>query len=347
MTMKQAKPTPAQARLEPGMSGGMVAHTALFALAHGLEPATLERATGLTMSELAAPDARFDNAVLPAIWRCMLDAHPDTCLPLDLARVVPPDFLGPLAFGVHYAETLRAALDVMVRYRRILSDELEAGVELDGEFARCWFRHPYDDDDAGAAALVGLALGVRFVTELVAVPEALVGVELSHAPLGPPARYAEQLGVPARFETGRNAMILRADFLDVRPEHSSSTLFVYIEKRLDLAWERLRTKDDLFEVRAGIAALAKRSEYGAEPLAKHLGLSLRVLQRQVAAHETTVRQLIDEAREANARELLGDPRLSVDEVAFLLGYSNERAFRRSFKRTNGTTPAQFRRERRS
>ncbi|MCB9751252.1 MAG: helix-turn-helix transcriptional regulator [Myxococcales bacterium] len=74
--------------------------------------------------------------------------------------------------------------------------------------------------------------------------------------------------------------------------------------------------------------------------------ALRSLQRRVHDEGTSLRALIDEARLAGARELLGDDRLSIDEVAFLLGYSELRSFTRAFKRWTGVTPARFRRERR-
>ncbi|MEQ8273537.1 MAG: helix-turn-helix domain-containing protein [Deltaproteobacteria bacterium] len=84
-------------------------------------------------------------------------------------------------------------------------------------------------------------------------------------------------------------------------------------------------------------------EYGAKALASRLRLSLRALQREVSRHGTTVRALLDEARCAQAKRLLQDRRLSVDEIAFVLSYSDERAFRRAFKRMTGESPAQFRR----
>ena len=50
-------------------------------------------------------------------------------------------------------------------------------------------------------------------------------------------------------------------------------------------------------------------------------------------------------RLANARELLASDRLSIDEVAFLVGYSELRSFTRALKRWTGETPARFRRRR--
>ena len=114
---------------------------------------------------------------------------------------------------------------------------------------------------------------------------------------------------------------------------------------MNLARDRLVVPDDspeLSGVREAIAHNAERSEYGAQALARQLNMSLRALQRLTHEHGISVRQLLDDAREANARQFLSDPRLSVEAIAFLLGYSDDRAFRRAFKRWTGQTPAEFR-----
>ena len=97
-------------------------------------------------------------------------------------------------------------------------------------------------------------------------------------------------------------------------------------------------------VRWAIADGAAEGDFGAATLARRLGVGIRALQRRVAAEGITLRTLIEEARSSSARALLSDVRLSVDEVAALLGYADERAFRRAFKRLAGQSPAQYRRE---
>lgn len=129
------------------------------------------------------------------------------------------------------------------------------------------------------------------------------------------------------------------------PAQPEPSLFRAIEAHLDLVQTRLLRGIDeapLDRVRATIVQRAHRSRCDAEGLARSLGMSLRSLQRHTQRHGARLRGLIDEVREAQARELLRDDRLSVDEIAFLVGYSDDRAFRRAFKRRTGTTPAAFR-----
>ena len=46
---------------------------------------------------------------------------------------------------------------------------------------------------------------------------------------------------------------------------------------------------------------------------------------------------------AHAMKLLSSQKLNLEEVSFLLGYSEVRAFARAFKRQSGQTPSDFRR----
>ena len=71
-------------------------------------------------------------------------------------------------------------------------------------------------------------------------------------------------------------------------------------------------------------------------------MSRRTLQRRLAAQQTTLTALREEVRKELALAWLGEPRLSITEVAYLLGFSRPSAFHRAFKRWTGQTPAGFR-----
>ena len=73
-------------------------------------------------------------------------------------------------------------------------------------------------------------------------------------------------------------------------------------------------------------------------------MSVRTAQRITAEHGTTIQGLIEKVREHRAIELLRDNRNDIGSIAFLLGYSDERAFRRAFQRWVGQTPSDYRRQ---
>ncbi|MEL6337736.1 MAG: helix-turn-helix domain-containing protein, partial [Pseudomonadota bacterium] len=71
-------------------------------------------------------------------------------------------------------------------------------------------------------------------------------------------------------------------------------------------------------------------------------MSPRAAQRVAARAGTSLQDMIEEARRANAEAFLSDPTITIETVATMLGYSDDRAFRRAFKRWTGTSPSDYR-----
>jgi len=79
-----------------------------------------------------------------------------------------------------------------------------------------------------------------------------------------------------------------------------------------------------------------------EDIAKRVGMSGRTLQRRLAELGFAFAELLDATRRSLAERYLADRRLSLPEVAYLLGYREQASFFRAFRRWHATTPASFR-----
>lgn len=76
-------------------------------------------------------------------------------------------------------------------------------------------------------------------------------------------------------------------------------------------------------------------------IAKHLGLTDRTLQRQLANEKTTFQILLSESRQAKAKTLLKN-KLSIQEISNLLGYADISHFSRAFKKWTNMMPSNYR-----
>jgi len=85
---------------------------------------------------------------------------------------------------------------------------------------------------------------------------------------------------------------------------------------------------------------------GGEPSIEHVALALhmsqRTLQRQLHLEGVSFRSLLDDVRKTLAGELVASPALSLQEVTFLLGYTDHSNFYRAFRRWFGCSPGSFR-----
>lgn len=99
----------------------------------------------------------------------------------------------------------------------------------------------------------------------------------------------------------------------------------------------------LTTLRRSIMENASRGEFTATAAAATAKLSLRTAQRLTREHGSSLQQLIDEVRLANAKNFLSDPAINISKVGHLLGYADVRAFRRAFKRWTNFSPKEYRR----
>jgi AraC-like DNA-binding protein len=77
-------------------------------------------------------------------------------------------------------------------------------------------------------------------------------------------------------------------------------------------------------------------------IAAQLDMSERQLRRELEAARVGFRGLLERLRRERAAQLLGETRISVDEAAFVLGFSEVSAFSRAFKRWYTVPPTEYR-----
>jgi AraC-like DNA-binding protein len=77
----------------------------------------------------------------------------------------------------------------------------------------------------------------------------------------------------------------------------------------------------------------------AAAIAKHLGMSARSLSRHLAQEGTSFGDVLDELRHRLAVRYLEDRQIALQQIAWLLGYSEAGAFNHAFKRWTGTSPS--------
>jgi AraC-like DNA-binding protein len=207
--------------------------------------------------------------------------------------------------------------------------------------------------DAGAAALdaefcLGYVVGVgrRFAGKDVAPRE----VRFRHAAPADPvhaAALADVFRCAVVFDQPRNEIVFKRALLDVPQLLRDESVALLLRARAE----------QLLAEQAGGARLGQRitdlvayapdvESIDGAALARRLGMSVRTLRRRCAELDTSLATLIENARRDVARSALAgiEP---IKAIAVRLGYSEQSAFHRAFKRWTGMTPGQYRASRRA
>lgn len=77
-------------------------------------------------------------------------------------------------------------------------------------------------------------------------------------------------------------------------------------------------------------------------MASWFNMTSRTLHRRLVSENTSYRQILEEVKESLAVSYLSNTDLSIKEIAYFLGYEDDRNFSRAFKRWQGTSPSQYR-----
>ena len=80
-----------------------------------------------------------------------------------------------------------------------------------------------------------------------------------------------------------------------------------------------------------------------EALARKLNTSSRTLRRHLTTQGTSYKEILDDVRSHLAKEYLRTTRMSIDDIAGTLGFSDAANFRHAFRRWTQKSPSDFRR----
>jgi AraC-like DNA-binding protein len=164
-------------------------------------------------------------------------------------------------------------------------------------------------------------------------------VHVTHA--APPyrAEYDRIFRAPVTFESDTNALVtdesVLANLCPQPPRHVSEILAAHAEAQL----ERLElAKSTRGRVESLMTPALPNGGMSMDATARTLGLSRQSLFRKLKAEGVTFSEVVDDLRQKMARHYLNGAKASVNETAYLVGFSDPAAFSRAFKRWTGSSP---------
>lgn len=148
---------------------------------------------------------------------------------------------------------------------------------------------------------------------------------------------------PIEFEAPYDEFELPLSLYENPQQSVNPALSAFFVKHAEELLRQHDTEDTLRgRVRQEILAQLPNGELSLGLVARRLGMSERSLRRYLTEENTSFSDLVAEVRYERARVLLDSPRLSLAEIAYLLGFSNVSAFSRAFKAWSGKAPGQYR-----
>ncbi|WP_186109055.1 AraC family transcriptional regulator [Burkholderia gladioli] len=158
------------------------------------------------------------------------------------------------------------------------------------------------------------------------------------------ALYAEYLGCPCDFDAEQCELIYDSAILELRPHlahrHSAALLQDTCDRLIGQAKTSSGASGEVYQL-----LMRSPGEFpGMEAVAATLGMTSRTLRRRLESEGTSFVAIVDDVRCSLAIEYLRTTRMSTEDVAMLVGFTDVANFRRALKRWTGKGAAEIREE---
>ncbi|MEV0246207.1 AraC family transcriptional regulator [Nocardia sp. NPDC050712] len=309
---------------------------------HGLGPDEVLRGTGIDKQLLDDPAGEVTAAQELALIRNLVTRLGDPPgLGIEAGLRNRLTMHGIYGLAILSSPTLRAALSLAVRY-----------IGLTTSFSRAWLAaegaevYVFYDDTAVPADLRGFLLerdAASLITDFATMsagPPPLIRIEVAGGLSARLRDLFEAQGVACVAGADPHLLVFDGGGLErPMPMASPMTARMFDEECAEL----LRRRGLHRGVAGAVRELLMRRLHGRvsqEDVAASLHMSLRTMRRRLAEEGTSYRRLCTETYGSLAEDLLSTG-LTVEDVAFRMGYSGAPSFSNAFKQWRGVSPGRF------
>jgi AraC-like DNA-binding protein len=328
------------------VSAGLARKLVDLATSKGAVEAALIGAAGINAEDLLEQDARLPLRSYVNLMSAAKDLTRDPALALRFGATVDMSEFSVVGLIFQTCETILESLSQINRYGRLIV-EVDTGTNDRFQLKRCdgalWLVDTRRDADPFPELTE--ATFARFISmtrRFVSTP-LVEQVHVTHSPPAHRAEYDRVFGAPTLFDRDWNAMRVDEAGLNTPIAAQPRYAFAILGNHADsLLADLENSKSIRGAVESLLIPILHTEGANMRSVATKLGRSRQGLYRQLREEGVTFQKVLDDLRHRMAVAYISGGRVSVNEAAFLVGFSDPAAFSRAFKRWTGASPRAMR-----
>lgn len=334
----------------PHLSGG--SKTALsgyvLAMAHAISEAGIDykklmNDVGLDHSRLEDFGFRYSQEKVTALWQLAVATTGDENFGLKVAKHIRPSSYHVVGQAMICSATLRSAAKRFARFARLISDSADASFTESDH--RCELKVVVDTGgalplyQAFDTILAGFLEYCRWITHDELVPQE---VNFTHSEVANPDEYDAIFRCPVNYGQDKNSLVFCCEDLSRSiPGGNEELASLLDELAARYLQERLQGRFSR-RVREVLLAKLPHGEPSRAETAQTLAMTERTLARRLTEENTTFYEILKQLREEQAYAFLKHTEMTIEDIAYSLGFSDRGSFSRAFKGWTGTRPSEWR-----
>ncbi len=288
------------------------------------------------------PSARIAYKNLEIAWERFFEITGDECLGLRFAEYWHPGHLGPLGHAWLSSKTLFEAVTRLERFIHMISKRFNVEavennetfiIKIERQNIQKGLHFLMDGMMAVLVTMFRMNLGKSFKP---------FSVHLVRPEPGCMGQFKTFFQCPVHFNANENLLIVDKNVMHV-PLTGSNPIIADMSDRIIIDYlAKMEDSNILDRVKSEILHQLPTGNFSESSVASSLHKSSRTIQRLLSDQGTSFSELVNETRKDLALRYISDSKITITEIAFMLGFSESSSFSRAFKRWTGSSPSAYR-----
>jgi len=310
----------------------------------GVDSEALFTRLGLDPEHLMDANARYPYAKVRELWEQAILLSKDPCLGLRMAKYWHPSDFHALGYAWLASPTLKEALLRASRYFRIVStDPEELRLEEDAQ----GYRFVIDTDNVQQRAMdEEYDVMVTLIVDMCRVSSRSdinpLKVELQRMEPECAQSFEDYFKCPIVFCVEQNVVHFAKAQIEKPLPTANHDMLIATDKIATDYLAQLNRHDIVVQVKSKLIEQLSSGGVTQQSIADALHMSTRNMQRRLKGEGTSFKLVLEKTRKDLAEKYIRSSSLSINEITFMLGFSEPANFTRAFKRWNGLPPSEYR-----
>lgn len=309
---------------------------------YGIKPDRMLDQAGIARFGLMDPGYTISIEQELAFQTAVMRALPDPALSLEIAREYRLRGFSVLGLAMQASANPLQMLRLILRYPRLSWAMFDGSLTLGTHTLRVIFQpQPRLGAAEGFLAERDFACALVLFEEATESPFPFESVSFRHPCAGDPAAYEAFFHCPVNFGAKQTELRCSRAATEQPLPHADAIICAFYTAQC----ERMsKNMDQPFLYAEAVRNRLLGSDVIPDlaTLASSMFLTPRTLQRRLRAENASFSDLLREARELRATQMLSEGRQNMEQIAATLGFSDAAAFSHAFKSWTGHSPREWR-----
>ena len=311
---------------------------------YGIDPIDLFQSAHIDMDKVECVGCRINYRSVDRLWELKTRLINDPCMGLRMADYWHPSYLNALGYSWLASSTLMEALNRLVRYIHIVTETIELKLRQREDELDLIVNYNASHNAIPQRCDAKLAVFMTMCRANFGDELKPVRVSFQHASPSCAEQFTEFFKSPVLFSQPHNMLTLSLKDATQKLTGANPYLAEINDKVVIEYLSHLKKRDIIQRTKAIIVENLSSGEVSNKMVSKKLFMSVRSFQRALKKESVTYREILAETRRDMAEGYINNPEIELQEVAYLLGFTEYSAFSRAFKKWTGKSPQEVRAE---